>query len=79
MRNKIHMKALADDVNGFKDRFVKLIELGLLHPWDGNKDIWPKEQFNEKLMEKKNTYPIYDPFESLSTGETLIERTGHPF
>ena len=30
MRNKIHMKALVNNVNGFKDRFEKLIKLGYL-------------------------------------------------
>ena len=79
MRNKIHMKALADDVNGFKCRYENLIKLGSTHPWDGNQDIWTKEQFKEKQMEKMNTYPKDDPLESVATREQVIERIGNQF
>ena len=79
MRSKMHMKALEDDVNGFKYIFENIIKLGLPHPWDGNQDIWPKEQFKEKLMEKMNTNPEYNPLENVATEEQVIERIGHQF
>ena len=53
--------------------------MGLPHPWDGNRDIRPKEQFKKNITGKRNTNLEDDKLESVATREKVIKRIGHKF
>ena len=49
---------LVDDTKALKTMFNGVTKLGFPFLWDGNSDIYSKEEYMNKLNEKRNKEPM---------------------
>ena len=49
-RTQGSIKAFTNDIAAFKVMFYDIIKLWLPHPWDGNGEIYQKEEYKAKII-----------------------------